>query len=323
MSRVFLRLVLLGVIGSAAAPAHVSAQPTPAPAPAVDKKQVAKQYTEAGLAAAKLGDYDTAIGFYQKAYQLVPHPTLIFNIAEAQRLAGRIDQALSEYKRYLSAAPNGPQVQDARDRIAEIDAKRAEDARKAEEARKAAQARKAEEDRKVAERKAEEERKAAVRKAEDDRKAAEARKAEETRQARESATAGSPSGASGAAPPQDTGSPEAAAPPGRNLQIAGIATGAGGVVGVAIGIGFAIHSSTLNDRVSNKPGMTFDPDTDAAGHRANTIAYVGGIGGTVLVAAGAALYWWGYTQGRSTERVSLAPIVSDRLAGLVIAGTWR
>lgn len=42
-----------------------------------------------------------------------------------------------------------------------------------------------------------------------------------------------------------------------------------------------------------------------------------------LAAAGAALYWWGYTQGRSTERVSLAPIISDQLSGLVVAGTWR
>jgi hypothetical protein len=67
----------------------------------------------------------------------------------------------------------------------------------------------------------------------------------------------------------------------------------------------------------------FDPSKVDAGNRANTIAIVGMAGGTALVAAGAALYWWGYTQGRSTERVSLAPIVSDRLAGLVVAGTWR
>jgi len=294
MTRVLLRLMLLAVLGSSAAPARVAAQPAPAP---VDKKQVARQYTEAGLAAAKLGDFDTAINFYQKAYQLLPHPTLIFDIAEAQRLAGRIEQALSLYKRYLSDAPAGPLAQDARDRIAGIEAGKAEEARKVEEARKA----------------------------EEERRAAEAREAVEAGQEREraAAAAAAPSGPPGAAPPLDTGAPEAAAPPGRNLRIAGIATGAGGVVGVAIGIGFAIHSRTLNDQVSNKPGMKFDPDTDAAGHRANTIAYVGTIGGTVLVAAGAALYWWAYTQGRSAERVSIAPVVSDRLAGLVVAGTWR
>jgi tetratricopeptide (TPR) repeat protein len=313
MSRVFLRMVLLAVIGSAAAPARGSAQPAAAP---VDKKQVARQYTEAGLAAAKLGDYDTAINFYQKAYQLLPHPTLIFNIAEAQRFAGRIDLALSLYRRYLSDAPAGPQAQDARDRIAEIEARKAEDARKVEEARKA------EDDRKAAEHKAEDDRKAAARKAEDDRRAAEAREVVEAGQAREraAAAAGSPSSPPGAVPP-DTGAPEAAAPPGRNLRIAGIATGAGGVAGVVIGIGFAVHSSTLNGQAMGE--SKYDPGKDAAGRRANAIAYVGAIGGTALVAAGAAMYWWGYTQGRSAERVSIAPVVSDRLAGLAITGTWR
>ena len=143
MNRVWLRLVLLGVIGSAAVPARVLAQP--APTPAVDKKKAAKQYTEAGLSAAKLGDYDTAIGLYEKAYSLVPHPTLLFNIAEAQRLAGRIDVALTLYRRYLSDAPNGPLVRDARDQIAEIEASKAAEARKAEEARQAAERQREEE----------------------------------------------------------------------------------------------------------------------------------------------------------------------------------
>jgi hypothetical protein len=37
----------------------------------------------------------------------------------------------------------------------------------------------------------------------------------------------------------------------------------------------------------------------------------------------AAMYWLGHAQGRSTEQVSIAPVVSDRLSGLAIAGTWR
>lgn len=305
MSRVLLRLVLLAAVGSAAAPVRVSAQPAPAP---VDKKQVARQYTEAGLAAAKLGDYDTAIGFYQKAYQLVPHPTLIFNIAEANRLAGRLDAALTLYRRYLSEAPAGPLASDARDRIAEIEARKAEEAHKVEDAKKA-----------------EDERRAAARKAEDERKAAEAREVAESAQEREraAAAAAAPSEAPGATPSLETSGTVSSGPPGRNLRLAGLATGAGGLVGVVVGIGFAVHSRTLNNRVSNKPGVMFDQDTDDAGRRANAIAYVGTIGGTVLVAAGAALYWWGYTQGRSAERVSVAPVVSDRLAGLVVTGTWR
>jgi tetratricopeptide (TPR) repeat protein len=304
MSRVFLRLMLLGVIGSAVAPTRLSAQP--APTPAADKQQAAKQYTDAGLTAADLGDYDTAIGFYQKAYQLVPHPTLIFNIAEAHRLAGRIDPALTLYRRYLSEAPSGPWAQEARDRIAEIEAKKATPPAPAPPAAASPSI-------------AATPPPAAALKAEEDRKAEEAKKAEE---AEETKKAGSPSWAPGTTPPQDTGSLEAAAPPGRNLRIAGIAAGAGGVVGVAIGFGFGLHAHTLSNELS-KTGAMYDPSKFDAGQRANTIAIVGIAGGTALVAAGAALYWWGYTQGRPTERVSVAPIISDRLAGLVVAGTWR
>jgi tetratricopeptide (TPR) repeat protein len=307
MSRVSLCLVLIGVIEGAAVPAQVLAQS--APVPAVNKKQAARQYTEAGITAARMGDYDTAIGLYQKAYTLVPHPTLIFNIAEAQRLAGRIALALSLYQRYLSDAPNGPLARAARAQIAEIEASKAEDARRAED-----------------ERQAEEERKAAeTRKAEEARRIEEARKsAEVARVARERSTAaaGPQSGAPGDTPPRDTGSPEFASPPGRSQRIAGIATGAGGVVGVVIGIGFGVHARTLSNDLS-KPRAMYDPSKIDAGHRANTIAIVGMAGGTALAAAGAALYWWGYAQGRSTERVSLTPILSDQLAGLSVAGTWR
>src|SRR5262245_40889355 len=49
-------------------------------------RAVAKSYVDAGLAAQSAGDYDTAITFYVKAYDLVPHPTLLFNIAQAHRL---------------------------------------------------------------------------------------------------------------------------------------------------------------------------------------------------------------------------------------------
>src|SRR6185295_924513 len=96
------------------------------------------------LAAQDSGDYDTAITLYTKAYQLVPHPVLLFNMAQANRLAGRTEQALSLYARYLAADPSGAQAQDARDRVAEIEAKKAEEARRLEDARKAELARKAE-----------------------------------------------------------------------------------------------------------------------------------------------------------------------------------
>lgn len=107
--------------------------------------------------------------------------------------------------------------------------------------------------------------------------------------------------------------------PGRPQRIAGLATGAGGVAALAIGIGFGLHARSLSDDLS-RDGAVYDPATVRAGERTNTIAIVGMVGGSALIAAGAALYWWGYTQSRSAERVSFAPMLSQHTAGLGLSG---
>jgi len=284
MIRVPVCLVLLGAIGATTAPADAVAQT----ASSVDKKQVAKQYVDAGLAAQSAGDYDTAITFYSKAYDLVPHPTLLFNLAQAHRLAGRSAQALSLYKRYLSEDPNGPQARTARELVSEIEAHKADEARLA----------------------------AAARKGDD------ARKADDARGARPQQVADRGPGGPGAeAPviaPRDTASPDVVEP-GRSQRIAGLATGAGGVAALAVGIGFGLHARSLANELS-RDGAVYDPAKVRAGERANTIAIIGIAGGSALIAAGAVLYWRGYAQGRSTERISLAPILSQHAAGLVLSG---
>jgi len=289
MIRLLACLLLLGAIGAITDPAVATAQV----APNVDKKQVAKQYVNAGLAAQSSGDYDTAITFYSKAYELVQHPTLIFNIAQAHRLAGHIEQALTSYKRYLAEDPNGPQAKTARELISVLERRKADEARRAE-----------------------------MRKADDTPKADEARDADEARTSRpqQVADGGSsdPATEAPAMAPRDAASPDVPQP-GRSLRYAGLAAGAGGVAALAIGIGFGLHARTLADEVS-RDGSVYDPSKVRAGERANTIAIVGIAGGSVLIAAGAALYWWGYTQSRSTERVSLVPMVSHDTAGLVLSG---
>jgi tetratricopeptide (TPR) repeat protein len=112
--------VLFGAIALAAAPQRVRAQPA---APAASAKATAKQYVADGLAAQDRGDYDAAIALYQKAYDLVPHPVLMFNQAQAHRLAGRIAQARSLYASYLAQVSTGDQATTARDWIADIDAR--------------------------------------------------------------------------------------------------------------------------------------------------------------------------------------------------------
>ena len=308
--RVLLRVLLLGVIATATTTSMVAAQP----AAPVDKTRVAKQYVDAGLAAQSSGDYDTAIEFYSKAYQLVRHPLLIFNMAQAHRLAGRIDVALRLYARYLQEDPNGAQAKNVHDIVAEIEAQRAADARKADDARRAEDARKL----------------ADVRKADDARKLEEARTADEAHKSDDArkpddarkladvhpADAAQP-GSVQAPPPPLTDEPPA---PGRTLRLAGLSAGAAGVVGLGLGIGFGLHARSLSSELS-RPGAQYSQSKYDAGQRANTIAITGLVGGAVLVAAGAAVYWWGHVEGEHADRVTLAPLLSDHFAGLAAVGT--
>jgi tetratricopeptide (TPR) repeat protein len=100
------------------------AQPAPSSNP---KREAASRYVDDGLAAQERGDHDTAITLYTKAYELVPHPVLLFNIAQAHRLAGRIEQADIFYQRFLATNPTGKEAQIAREVLAEIgEARRAQ-----------------------------------------------------------------------------------------------------------------------------------------------------------------------------------------------------
>src|SRR5262245_54914867 len=143
--RVLLRFVLLCSIAMVH-PLFAHADPV-----SEEVKAKANEYVAKGLASQEAGDYDAAIGFYSSAYQLLPHPVLLFNIAQAHRLAGRIDQALGYYQRYLDEDPRGAQARTARELVAELKKRKAEEARRSDEARKIDEARKAEEARRAEE----------------------------------------------------------------------------------------------------------------------------------------------------------------------------
>jgi tetratricopeptide (TPR) repeat protein len=80
----------------------------------------ASQYVDAGITAQRRGDYDAAIELYRQAYQLIPHPVLIFDMAQAHRLAGHVDQALALYRKYLALDPDGSEAKIARQLTAEL-----------------------------------------------------------------------------------------------------------------------------------------------------------------------------------------------------------
>jgi hypothetical protein len=297
-----LRLVLVGAIAATVAPAVVRAQ-SAQPADD-DKHQAAKQFTADGLKAARMHDYDAAYALYVKAYELVQHPTLIFNMAEAQHFGHHDNKALPLYRRYLSdKGATEPLIQAARDRIAAIEADR-----------------KAEDDRQAAARKAEDDRQAAARKAEDDRQAA-ARKVEADRAAAQAASSADGTSAPGSA--NATGAPPhtADAAPGRTLRIAGIASAGGGAVVVGVGIAYLLHAQRSSNELS-VPGAPYDSAKESDGRTANRIGIACTVTGSLVILAGAGLFSWGYLQGHSAERLAVAPMVSSQLTGLALSGTW-
>ena len=93
--------------------------------------ETARAYTDLGLAAERAGDYDAALRFYDAAYELVPHPLLLFDMGQAHRLAGRAEEALGFYQRYLDAEPQEPQRDVARAHVARLEAQLAAARRRA------------------------------------------------------------------------------------------------------------------------------------------------------------------------------------------------
>jgi tetratricopeptide (TPR) repeat protein len=69
-----------------------------------------------------LGEFREAAEQYMEAYRLKPTPLLLFNIAQAWRLAGEPQRALFHYRRYLGAMPAAANRTQVEEFIAALDA---------------------------------------------------------------------------------------------------------------------------------------------------------------------------------------------------------
>jgi len=261
-------LLLTILLGAAA----VTAPPVVSPAYAQkgdksdkEKKKLAKQYVDAGLAAQNAGDYDQAVALYEKAYEQVPHPLMFFNIGQAQRLAGRDEEALAAYQRYLDEDPSGAKAKEVKGFVAEIQPR-------VEKARAAA----AEADRKATD-------------AEAKRLEAEANAASAEQKRLDAEAARQKAEADAAAKRQE---PEpVAGPDGRGRRKLGLIVGAGGVVVAAVGGVFGVLAIGAWGDAEDLCGADLTCDSDADTAAANTLADDARLRGnlsTVIIGVGAA-----------------------------------
>lgn len=105
-------LVALGVFLALAASTPAAGQE--------DGLNEARRAYEAGTKHYSLGEYDEAVALFRQAYDLSAAPGLLFNIAQAQRLAGRCAPALEAYKHFVRLDPTSAYRGEAEMQIAHL-----------------------------------------------------------------------------------------------------------------------------------------------------------------------------------------------------------
>jgi tetratricopeptide (TPR) repeat protein len=77
-------------------------------------------YQQKATTAFALGKYAVAAENFEKAYEASPDPSLLYNAAQAYRLAGNKERALTLYENYLRVYGGGEKRADIEARIAEL-----------------------------------------------------------------------------------------------------------------------------------------------------------------------------------------------------------
>src|SRR5436190_20070002 len=85
-----------------------------------DEAVTAREHYRRGTNAFNLGHYIDAVKEYEAAYQAKEDPALLFNIAQAYRLAGENDAAVRVYKSFLHQMPDSAQRGEVEKRNAEL-----------------------------------------------------------------------------------------------------------------------------------------------------------------------------------------------------------
>ncbi len=86
-----------------------------------DATTKAKELYQQGQAHYAVGEYEAAAEAYQSAYKLKQDPALLFNAAQAQRLAGNLDRALTLYRNLLRFHPNVANRAEVESRISQLE----------------------------------------------------------------------------------------------------------------------------------------------------------------------------------------------------------
>jgi tetratricopeptide (TPR) repeat protein len=82
--------------------------------------RAAREHYRRATKAYDIGQYDEAIREFGEAYKIKDDPTILYNLAQAHRLAGHREEALRTFRMFLLKVPDTPYRADAEARIAEL-----------------------------------------------------------------------------------------------------------------------------------------------------------------------------------------------------------
>jgi tetratricopeptide (TPR) repeat protein len=88
---------------------------------AADDAAKARELFRKGQAHYAVGEYEAAAEAYMTAYKLKPDAALLYNAAQARRLGGKTDQALTLYRNYLRFYPEAKNAETVRGQIAKLE----------------------------------------------------------------------------------------------------------------------------------------------------------------------------------------------------------
>ena len=89
-----------------------------------DVRTEARRHFRAGMALVQEGQVDAGVAELQVAYDILPHPNVLYNIGRAYAEAGRYEEALEYFEQYVESDP--PDREEVRQFIVAIEARIAE-----------------------------------------------------------------------------------------------------------------------------------------------------------------------------------------------------
>ncbi len=257
-------------------------------APSAEQIALARDHYALGKKAHDAKDYSTAAEEYIKAYEIYPQPLFLYNVGQVKRLAADDEGAIEFYERYLAQDPDGPGVANTKRLLVELH-KSVLEAKKAKE------------------------------------------KQEKSNQKKlpiepiipvvvspEITLPIAPKEIVVPPPP-----PKKTENPGRGLKIAGASTAIIGILALGVSGFYGAKALSKNDEINTFKGV-WTPENDSLyddGESADTRMMISaGLGGAALV-TGAVLYFLG-TRKNSSERISVAPTLSDTQTGVSVSGSF-